>query len=60
MSEVKHRHERDSWKDALFVGFVVLVTALSVGSVTSKAQGKAANSPWTVTVVDSANQPVVR
>ena len=37
---VKVRHGRDRWKDALFIGAAVLVTALSIGAVTSKAQPK--------------------
>ncbi len=39
LSEIAHRHGRDRWKDAVFIAAAVLLTALSIGSVTSKAAG---------------------
>ena len=39
LDEIAHRHGRDRWKDALFIGAALLLTALSIGSVTSKAAG---------------------
>jgi hypothetical protein len=52
LHEIAHRHVRDRWKDALFIGAALLLTALSIGSVTSKAAGSS-SSKWTVTVVES-------
>ncbi|HEU4613318.1 MAG TPA: hypothetical protein VFS15_14605 [Kofleriaceae bacterium] len=40
LNEIAHRHGRDHWKDAIFIAAAVLLTALSIGSVTSKAAGK--------------------
>jgi hypothetical protein len=39
LNEIAHRHGLDRWKDALFIGAAVLLTALSIGAVTSKAAG---------------------
>jgi hypothetical protein len=39
LNEIAQRHGRDRWKDALFIGAALLLTALSIGSVTSKAAG---------------------
>ncbi|MDB4963785.1 MAG: hypothetical protein JWP01_3784 [Myxococcales bacterium] len=55
LNEIAHRHGRDRWKDALFIGAALLLTALSIGSVTSKAAGTN-DSKWTssnVTVIES-------
>jgi len=40
LKEIAVRHGRDRWKDAVFICAAVLLTALSIGSVTSKAAGK--------------------
>jgi hypothetical protein len=53
LNEIANRHGRDRWKDALFIGAAVLLTALAIGSVTTKAAGKNSPSNWTVTVVES-------
>lgn len=58
LKEIAHRHGRDRWKDALFIGAALLLTALSVGSLTSKAAGTS-SAKWTVTVVES-NLEVLR
>ena len=50
---IAHRHGRDRWKDAVFIGAALLLTALSIGSVTSKAAGKSTEHQWSVTVVES-------
>jgi hypothetical protein len=50
LNEIEHRHGRDRWKDAVFILAAVLLTALSIGSVTSKAAGKPSNHQWDVTV----------
>jgi len=39
LNEIAHRHGLDRWKDALFIGAAILLTALSIGAVTSKAAG---------------------
>jgi hypothetical protein len=51
--EIKNRHGRDPWKDLVFIVAAVLLTALSIGSVTSKAAGKPVQHQWTVTVVEN-------
>lgn len=58
LKEIAHRHGRDRWKDALFIGAAVLLTALSIGSVTSRAMGSNQHK-WQVTVVES-NLEIVR
>lgn len=50
---IAERHLRDRWKDALFIGAAVLLTALSIGSVTSKAAGKAPHHEWSLTVIEN-------
>ena len=35
LNEIKQRHGRDRWKDAVFIAAAVLLTAVSIGSVTS-------------------------
>lgn len=54
LKEIEQRHGRDRWKDALFIGAAILLTALSIGSVTSKAAGSSPDPKWTVTVVESS------
>ena len=49
---IERRHDRDSWKDALFIIIAALLIALSIGAVTSKAAGKPFKHVWTLTVVD--------
>ena len=53
LKTIKQRHGRDGWKDALFIGVAVLLTALSIGAVTSKAAGKPTEHKWSVTVIES-------
>jgi len=50
LNEIKHRHDRDRWKDAVFILAAVLLTALSIGSVTSKAAGKPSEKQWDLSV----------
>jgi hypothetical protein len=40
LNEIAERHVKDRWKDALFIAAAVLLTALALGAVTSKATGK--------------------
>ncbi len=55
LKEIEHRHGRDRWKDAVFIVAAVLLTALSIGSVTSKAAGKPSERTFTdkLTVVET-------
>ncbi len=53
LNDVATRHGRDRWKDALFIVFAVLLTALSIGSVTSKAAGKTTEHQWKLTFVET-------
>ncbi len=56
LNNVATRHGRDRWKDALFIAAAVVLTALSIGSVTSKAAGKTPQHSWSLTV---AEPPIV-
>ena len=53
LNGIKQRHLRDHWKDAVFIALAVILTALSVGSVTSKAAGHPAPHQWSLTVVEN-------
>jgi hypothetical protein len=55
LNEIAHRHGRDRLKDAVFIVAAVLLTALSIGSVTTKAAGKPGDRQFDgkVTVVES-------
>jgi hypothetical protein len=46
LKEIEQRHGRDRWKDALFIAAALLLTAISIGSVTSKAAGSIHRSDW--------------
>ena len=52
-NQIPNRHKGDGWRDAVFIVAAVLLTALSIGSVTSKAAGKMTQHQWTVTVVEN-------
>jgi len=58
LKEIAVRHGRDRWKDLVFIGAAVLLTALSIGSVTSKAAGTTQTHQWSVTVVE--NPEIIR
>ena len=49
LNQIAARHRPDLWTDILFIVGAVLLTALSIGSITSKAAGPV----WTVTVLES-------
>jgi hypothetical protein len=53
LNEIQNRHGQDRWKDAIFIVAAVVLTALSIGSVTSKAAGKPAPLHGQVTVIES-------
>lgn len=52
LNGIKERHGKDRWKDAGFIATAVLLTALAIGSVTSKAAGKPVQHEWKLSVVD--------
>jgi hypothetical protein len=56
LNRIAHRHARDRWKDAVFIAGAVLLTALSIGAVTSKAAGHTTQHPWTLTVLETPEQ----
>lgn len=49
---IELRHRADRWRDMIFIAGAVLLTALSIGSVTSKAAGSVSPHEWTLTVVE--------
>jgi hypothetical protein len=51
--DMKLRHGGDGWRDAIFIVLAVLLVALSIGSVTSKAAGHAPEHQWSVTVIEN-------
>ena len=53
LNEIAHRHGRDRWKDALFIAAALLLTAVSIGSVTSKAQGSVSQAKWEVSMTET-------
>jgi hypothetical protein len=52
LNQIATRHLRDRWKDIVFIGAAVLLTALAIGATTSKAVGKPVEHTWSVQVVD--------
>lgn len=53
LQEIEHRHRPDRGRDIIFVAAAVLLTALSIGTVTSKAVGSVTEHQWTLTVLES-------
>ncbi|CAN5207922.1 hypothetical protein BH11MYX1_BH11MYX1_32820 [soil metagenome] len=53
LGEIEARHGRDGWKDAVFVALAVILTALSIGSVTSKAAGHPTEHQFSLMVVEN-------
>ena len=52
LKKIPDRHRGDRWKDAIFIIAAVLLVAVSIGSVTSKAQGNVTERAWKLTLVD--------
>jgi hypothetical protein len=52
LNEIAERHRPDRWTDIIFIVGAVLLTALSIGSLTSKAVGSVSDRPWTLTVLE--------
>jgi hypothetical protein len=57
LNEIEVRHGRDGWKDAVFVAVAVILTALSIGSVTSKAAGRPHEHHYSLTVIETSPPP---
>ena len=53
LNEIKQRHGRDTWKDVVFIGVAVLLTAVSIGSVTSKAAGQTTQHQFELSVAET-------
>jgi hypothetical protein len=53
LQQIEQRHRRDRRRDIVFVAAALLLTALSIGSLTSKAAGSVAEHKWTLTVIES-------
>ena len=53
LNEIAERHRPDRWTDFIFIVGAVLLTALSIGSLTSKAAGSVSEHQWTLTVLES-------
>ncbi len=56
---IAQRHRPDRWSDMIFLAGAVLLVALSLGSLTSRAAGSVSPRQWTVTVLES-NLEVLR
>jgi len=57
LNQIETRHGRDRWKDAVFIVAAALLTALSIGSVTSKAAGHPKQHTWSLTTVETKLTP---
>ena len=53
LQRIEQRHRPDRWRDIAFAATAILLTALSIGAVTSKAAGSVAEHTWTLTVLES-------
>jgi len=59
LTEIEERHRPDRWRDIIFIVGAVLLTALSIGSLTSQAAGSVSEHQWTLQVVEG-NVEVMR
>lgn len=53
LTRIEERHRPDRRTDIIFVVSALLLMALSIGSLTTKAAGRVAERTWTVTVIES-------
>ena len=53
LNRIATRHRPDRWTDIIFIMTAVLLAALSIGSLTSKAAGPVPEHEWTLTVFES-------
>ena len=57
LGQIVNRHVRDHWRDALFIVAALLLMALSIGSVTSKAaKDDSKTGEWGVTMVQGPGE----
>jgi hypothetical protein len=49
LEDIKTRRNPDRWKDAVFIGVAVVLTALSIGSVAQRT----ARPQWSLTVIEN-------
>ena len=54
LNEIEARHRPDRKRDIIFIVGAVLLTALSIGSLTSGAAGSVSEHAWTLQVVESS------
>jgi hypothetical protein len=60
LNEIAQRHGWDRWKDAMFIGAALLLTALAIGSVTSKAAGSPSKWKESSVAVFESDLEIVR
>jgi hypothetical protein len=53
LPQIQLRHRPDRLRDIIFIAVAVLLTALSIGSLTSQAAGHVTPREWTLTVLES-------
>jgi len=53
LDQIEERHRPDRRRDLIFLAGAALLTALSIGSLTSKAAGSVSQRQWTLTVLES-------
>jgi hypothetical protein len=53
LQRIAQRHRPDRWRDMIFLAAAMLLTALSIAGLTSKAAGSVTEHQWTLTVVES-------
>lgn len=53
LQRIELRHRSDRRTDLVFIAIAMLLTALSIGSLTSKAAGSVQPHEWTLTVLES-------
>jgi len=52
LQQIEQRHRPDRRRDIIFVAAAILLTALSIGALTSKAVGSVSTHEWTLTVLE--------
>jgi hypothetical protein len=52
LQSIAQRHRPDVWRDMIFIAGAALLTALSVGSLTSRDAGAVHEHQWTLTVIE--------
>ncbi len=52
LNQIENRHRPDRWRDIIFIAGAVLLTALSIGSLTSKAAGSVTQHAWSLSVAE--------